>query len=77
MSSPSQEIGLPVHESYPPPDRVREGALVTSREQYEELYKRSITDREGFWSDMANEFILRLPVKHEIRIQPPLYALVV
>ena len=57
MTSGSQEIGLPVHESYPPPARVREGALVTSREQYEEMYNRSITDREGFWSEMANEFI--------------------
>ena len=57
MTSSPKEIGLPVHESYPPPDRVRDGALVTSREQYEELYNRSITDRDGFWADMANEHI--------------------
>jgi acetyl-CoA synthetase len=26
-------------------------------EQYQAMYQRSITDREGFWSEMANEFL--------------------
>ncbi len=51
------EVGLPVDESYAPPARVREGALVASRGEYDRLYKRSIEDREGFWTDMANEFV--------------------
>lgn len=56
MTQP-KEIGLPVHERYSPPARVREGALVQSREQYEELYNRSINDRDGFWSEMADQYI--------------------
>ena len=51
------EVGLPVDESYAPPARVREGALVASREEYDRLYRRSIDDREGFWTEMANQFV--------------------
>ncbi len=51
------DVGLPVDESYAPPARVREGALVASREEYDRLYKRSIEDRDGFWTEMANQFI--------------------
>jgi acetyl-CoA synthetase len=51
------DVGLPVDEKYAPPARVKEGALVASREEYDRLYRRSIEDRDGFWSEMANEFI--------------------
>ncbi|MGE3075695.1 MAG: acetate--CoA ligase [Dehalococcoidia bacterium] len=51
------EVGLPVDESYAPPARVREGSLVPSREEYDRIYKRSIEDREGFWTEMANQFV--------------------
>ncbi len=50
----SSDIGLPVNERYAPPSRVREGALVTSRAEYDALYARSIEDRDGFWREMAN-----------------------
>ncbi len=56
MTQP-QEIGLPVHEVYSPPARVREGALVQSRDEYQRLYDRSINDRDAFWSEMANQYI--------------------
>jgi acetyl-CoA synthetase len=52
-----KEIGLPVFERYAPPARVREGALVKSREQYQALYDRSMSDPDGFWGEMANEFV--------------------
>jgi len=52
-----QENGLPVHEVYLPPARVREGALVQSREEYQHLYHRSIYDRDAFWSEMANQYV--------------------
>jgi len=52
-----KEIGLPVDEVYQPPERVREGALVQSMDEYRQLYERSINDREGFWSEMANRFV--------------------
>ncbi|HNO66563.1 MAG TPA: AMP-binding protein, partial [Tepidiformaceae bacterium] len=51
------DVGLPVDEKYAPPARVREGALVASQAEYERLYRRSIEDRDGFWSEMANQFI--------------------
>jgi acetyl-CoA synthetase len=51
------DVGLPVDEKYAPPARVREGALVASPQEYERLYRRSIEDRDAFWSEMANQFI--------------------
>ena len=51
------EVGLPVDEKYAPPQRVRDGALVASAEEYERLYRRSIDDRDGFWSEMADKFL--------------------
>ena len=50
----SSEIGLPVDETYEPPARVREGARVRSRAEYEELRRRSVEDREAFWAEQAN-----------------------
>jgi acetyl-CoA synthetase len=53
----TKEIGLPVNERYAPPARVRDGALVKSREEYQRLYDRSINDPDGFWAEMANKNI--------------------
>jgi len=53
----TKEIGLPVHERYAPPARVREGALVGSLAEYHALYDRSIADPDGFWTDMANRHL--------------------
>jgi len=53
----TMEVGLPVDESYPPPPAIRERALVKSMEEYQTLYERSVRDRDGFWSEMANTFI--------------------
>ncbi|GAB4321990.1 MAG: acetate--CoA ligase [Dehalococcoidia bacterium] len=57
MAEATKDIGLPIDETYPPPARVREGALVQSRAEYEELYRRSIEDRDAFWAEMANRFV--------------------
>ena len=57
MSNGTPDIGLPVTETYAPPARVREGALVRSREEYEALHRRSIEDREAFWRELANEHV--------------------
>ncbi|MCC6416960.1 MAG: acetate--CoA ligase, partial [Gemmataceae bacterium] len=51
------EIGLPVGETYAPPAHVREGALVASREEYQRLYDRSVSDPDGFWGEMANRYL--------------------
>ena len=36
-------------------DNFKHSAL-ESREQYDAMYKRSIEDPEGFWSDIAKDF---------------------
>ncbi len=40
---------------YPPSEEFAKNAHVSSREQYDEMYKRSIEDPEGFWGEMAEE----------------------
>ena len=39
--------------SYPPPASFRDEAHVKSREEYDELYARSVNDPEGFWGEQA------------------------
>ena len=39
------------------PKDLQEKAHVKSMEQYEEMYKRSIDDPEGFWGEMAEQNI--------------------
>ena len=51
------EIGLPTTETYAPPARATEGALVPTRAMYDELYRRSVDDRDAFWSEMANAHV--------------------
>ena len=38
---------------FPVPDSFREKAHISSMEQYDEMYKRSIEDPDGFWGEMA------------------------
>ncbi|GAB4287965.1 MAG: acetate--CoA ligase [Coriobacteriia bacterium] len=40
-----------------PPEWVRERAHIQTMEEYEELYRRSVEDPEGFWGDMAEEML--------------------
>jgi acetyl-CoA synthetase len=40
-----------------PPQWVKDGAWVSSMEQYREIYDRSVSDPEGFWADMAKELV--------------------
>lgn len=39
-----------------PPEDFRSACHVSSKEQYDEMYKRSIEHPEGFWGDIANQF---------------------
>lgn len=39
-----------------PSDQFRQQALVSSLEQYLDMYERSIKDPAGFWADIASEF---------------------
>ncbi|MBX2839001.1 MAG: acetate--CoA ligase [Gammaproteobacteria bacterium] len=41
---------------YPVPDSLSESALI-NKEQYDEMYARSIDNPEEFWAEQANEFV--------------------
>ena len=43
-------------EFFEPPKDLSEKAWIRSMDQYREMYRRSIEDPEGFWSEMAGEF---------------------
>ncbi len=40
--------------TFPPPPEFAEKAYVSSPEQYEEMYKRSVEDPDGFWLEQAD-----------------------
>mmetsp|Transcript_38481 Transcript_38481/g.46447 ORF Transcript_38481/g.46447 Transcript_38481/m.46447 type:complete len:744 (+) Transcript_38481:91-2322(+) len=42
--------------SWSAPDDFVAKANISSREEYEEMYNRSISDPSGFWSEIANQF---------------------
>jgi acetyl-CoA synthetase len=42
--------------TYPPPADFASEAHISSMDQYNEMYQRSITDPEGFWADIADDF---------------------
>ncbi|XP_053393969.1 acetyl-coenzyme A synthetase, cytoplasmic-like [Mercenaria mercenaria] len=44
------------HETFPPPESVKNEAFINSMEQYKEMYQKSIDDPEGFWSEIAKGF---------------------
>jgi len=44
-------------EIYPVPEKFREKAYIKSREEYEKIWKESISDPEGFWAKIAEEYI--------------------
>lgn len=46
---------------FPPPPNLKNEAHVKSMEQYQELYKRSVEDPEGFWSEIAKDFYWASP----------------
>jgi len=46
----------PKGNTYAPPADFAAAAHVSSMDQYNEMYQRSITDPEGFWADIAGEF---------------------
>jgi acetyl-CoA synthetase len=44
-------------EVYPVPEWIREKAWIKGKEEYEKLYKRSIEDADGFWAEIAEEYV--------------------
>ncbi|HPO45815.1 MAG TPA: acetyl-coenzyme A synthetase N-terminal domain-containing protein, partial [Spirochaetota bacterium] len=44
-------------EIYPVPEKFRERAYIKSRADYEKMWKESISDPNGFWGKIAEEYI--------------------
>lgn len=42
---------------FEPPAFVRDRAYLRTREEYEEMYRRSVEDPEGFWAQQADEYL--------------------
>ena len=40
-----------------PPEWVKEGAHISSMDEYDAMYKRSVEDPEGFWAEAAEEYL--------------------
>ncbi len=55
MSETGISVLLDEQRSFPPPEEFSRRAHIKSMAEYEELYRRSIEDPEGFWAAMAEE----------------------
>ncbi len=51
------DVLLKEQRAFPPPKEISEKASIKSIAEYESLYKRSIEDPEGFWSEIAEQNI--------------------
>ncbi len=49
--------------SFPPPKSVQQRAWIKDFSTYKKLYDRSLKDPEGFWSEMARDFVWYQPWK--------------
>ena len=50
-----------LHGIVQPDSRIAAEAYVKSMEQYEQMYKRSVEDPEGFWGEIAQQFYWHKP----------------
>jgi len=53
---PEETHDVPADKVYPVLEHVQRNALIT-REKYNEMYQRSISDPKGFWGEKAREFV--------------------
>lgn len=51
------EEKVQLKEVYPVPEKIKKTAYVSGRDAYDKLYKRSIEDPEGFWGEIASEYV--------------------
>jgi len=51
----SEQVEL--KEVYPVPEKVKQNAFISGKDQYEKLYERSIEEPDAFWSEIADEYI--------------------
>ncbi|GER93275.1 acetate--CoA ligase [hot springs metagenome] len=55
MSKEGIDVLLAEKRTFPPPREFSEKAHIKSMKDYESIYKRSVEDPEGFWSEMAEK----------------------
>lgn len=46
---------------FPPPENLQNEAHVKNMQQYQEMYKRSVEDPEGFWGEISQQFYWESP----------------
>lgn len=51
------EEKVQLKEVYPVPEKIAKMAYIGSMDAYKKLWKRSIEDPEGFWSEIASEYV--------------------
>ncbi len=51
------EEKVQLKEIYPVPEKIKKMAYISGREAYDKLWKRSIDDPDGFWSEIAKEYV--------------------
>ncbi len=56
---------------FPPPAAFARAAHVPSRARYDEIYRRSVDDPEGFWAEMAGRLRWTAPWTRVLDWQPP------
>ncbi len=44
-------------EVYPVPEKIKKMAYISGKEAYEKMWKRSIDDPDGFWAEIAGEYV--------------------
>lgn len=57
MSKESIDVLMAEKRTFPPSKEFSERAHIKSMQEYEQMYKRSVEDPEGFWADMAEKHI--------------------
>jgi len=57
MSKEAIDVLMAEKRVFPPSKEFSKRAYIKSLEEYEDIYKRSIDDPEGFWSEIAEEHI--------------------
>lgn len=54
-------IGNSMEKIFHPHPEFRQNAHVSSFDQYQKLYRKSIDDPEGFWNEILKDFYLHTP----------------
>src|SRR5436853_157219 len=75
MSNPTGQAAidsvLKEHRVFPPPEHFSRRAGVPSRARYDELYRRSVEDPEGFWGEMGGRLRWTTRWERVLDWQPP------